>query len=772
MKTGKNEGIARILGLLLACAALCAAQPMSTQAALIIEAIPLTKYDPLDPLLPPIPVNPVLVFEQFRATVWVTNTGLAGTFDITIEQDTLTSMVIEAEDLPRTVPPTTVYPAQPLASGQTDYFRFLVTPDLVGKFRLYGRASPAGVRPWEVTKIEEVIVLLPTTPVSVLSVLPYVPGQKDKPVDVGSITSATVIVANTGPVEGMFDIGLETDIPGPLQVLTPAYLGQVLPPPDPLSAEPIATSYTFQVKVNSFGAGNLYGRARRTGSAVWESSLTAQAGNMDKTPPEVVGVTLSNNPVSVGQTVWVTVSVNNPAGVSGLFDVGLEKDPLLRVGTLPPPQHNEVFAAKQSKNFVFSIRAAGPGTGLLYGKARRAGGSVWQSSESVELTIEGSPGPAVVSVTAEDSTASEMGPDTGTFRISRTGDTTLPLDVYFTMGGMATNGTDYDLISTPATIPAGSSYVDITLMPKGDSIAEGDEVATLIIWDSASYTVGSPSSASIVIREIVVPPPSPAIRELITRFYQQALGRDPEPGAVDAWEQGYYNYALSFNIDVRFIGREMGRLFFLSEEYQARNRADAEFIADCYSAFLGREPSQDELNGWLGGVWNRPEAMAVFAESQEFANLIEGISPGHGGDPTRNFVTTMYIGILDRLVDRGGLEWWANTFNSSRNKRATAENMGRALFSSPEYTGKNASTEDKVVSLYRAFMGRYPGSGEIAYWAGELNSGKRTFAEVLDVFVNSQEFTLILTKYFGSGAASAGGSPSQPAGVADIWVLY
>jgi hypothetical protein len=439
---------------------------------------------------------------------------------------------------------------------------------------------------------------------------------------------------------------------------------------------------------------------------------------------------------------------------------------------VPPPQRNEVFAAKQSKNFVFGIRAAGPGTGLLYGKARRAGGSVWQSAKSVELTIEGSPGPAVVSVTAEDSTASEVGPDTGTLRISRTGDTTLPLDVYFTMGGMATNGTDYDLISTPVTIPAGSSYVDITLMPKGDSIAEGDEVATLIIWDSASYTVGSPSSASIVIREIVVPPPSPAIRELITRFYQQALGRNPEPGAVDAWEQGYYNYALSFNIDVRFIGREMGRLFFLSAEYQARNRAGAEFIADCYSAFLGREPSQNELNGWLGGVWNRPEAMAVFAESQEFANLIEQISPGHGGDPTRNFVTTMYIGILDRLVDRGGLEWWASTFNSSTNKRATARNMGQALFGSPEYTGKNASTEDKVVGLYRAFMGRYPGSGEIAYWAGELNSGKRTFAQVLDVFVNSREFTLILTKYFGSGAASAGGSASQPAGVADIWVLY
>jgi hypothetical protein len=266
-----------------------------------------------------------------------------------------------------------------------------------------------------------------------------------------------------------------------------------------------------------------------------------------------------------------------------------------------------------------------------------------------------------------------------------------------------------------------------------------------------------------VIRETFVPPPSPAIRELITRFYQQALGRDPEPGAVDAWEQGYYNYSLTFNIDVRFIGREMGRLFFLSEEYQARNRADAEFIADCYSAFLGREPSQDELNGWLGGLWNRPEAMSIIAESQEFANVMDQISPGMGGNPTRNFVTTIYIGILDRLVDEGGLLWWANSFTSSTNKRATARSMALALFTSAEYAAKNASNETMVTNLYRAFMGRYPGTGEIAYWEVELKSGRKTYAQVLDFFVNSEEFTEILTEYFGSAAASAETQGETPA---------
>jgi hypothetical protein len=49
------------------------------------------------------------------------------------------------------------------------------------------------------------------------------------------------------------------------------------------------------------------------------------------------------------------------------------------------------------------------------------------------------------------------------------------------------------------------------------------------------------------------------IRGLITAFYQGILGRDPEPGGVDAWRHGYFDCALSFGIDVRFIPREIGQ---------------------------------------------------------------------------------------------------------------------------------------------------------------------------------------------------------------------
>jgi len=131
---------------------------------------------------------------------------------------------------------------------------------------------------------------------------------------------------------------------------------------------------------------------------------------------------------------------------------------------------------------------------------------------SMETTQEDLP---TVTVTATDSTASEPGSNTGTYRILRTGGTASSLSVYFTMSGTATNGTDYNTISSPKTIPAGSSYVDVTLTPKDDSTYEGDETSVLTISTNSAYDRGSPYSATVTIQDDdphdSTPPPAPTI---------------------------------------------------------------------------------------------------------------------------------------------------------------------------------------------------------------------------------------------------------------------
>ena len=96
----------------------------------------------------------------------------------------------------------------------------------------------------------------------------------------------------------------------------------------------------------------------------------------------------------------------------------------------------------------------------------------------------------------------------------------------------------------------------------------------------------------------------------------------------------------------------------------------------------------------------------------------------------------------------GGLAFWASVMTGASNKRTSAGSMAQILFGSTEFVGRDLSTEDTVECLYRAFMGRFPGSGEKSYWAGELTSGHQTFDEVLTFFANSAEFTAVLQKYF------------------------
>ena len=48
-------------------------------------------------------------------------------------------------------------------------------------------------------------------------------------------------------------------------------------------------------------------------------------------------------------------------------------------------------------------------------------------------------------------------------------------------------------------IPAGSASAPITVTPIDDAASEGDETVVATLSSSASYTVGSPSAATVTI---------------------------------------------------------------------------------------------------------------------------------------------------------------------------------------------------------------------------------------------------------------------------------
>lgn len=94
--------------------------------------------------------------------------------------------------------------------------------------------------------------------------------------------------------------------------------------------------------------------------------------------------------------------------------------------------------------------------------------------------------PPIVSVAAVDPKASEMPPllpaiDSARFRFERSGDTVNPLSVWFSTGGTATPGRDYQNVISPVSFRAGAATVDIEIVPIDDPLAEGEESVVLEI---------------------------------------------------------------------------------------------------------------------------------------------------------------------------------------------------------------------------------------------------------------------------------------------------
>lgn len=116
----------------------------------------------------------------------------------------------------------------------------------------------------------------------------------------------------------------------------------------------------------------------------------------------------------------------------------------------------------------------------------------WASSSSLFLAGN-------VTVAATDAEASEVGPATGTFTISRpAGATNKPLTVYYTLGGSASNGVDHTTPAGSLIIPEGAASADVTVTPIPDTLMEPAETVVLTLAPGL-YAVGASNAATVTI---------------------------------------------------------------------------------------------------------------------------------------------------------------------------------------------------------------------------------------------------------------------------------
>jgi len=101
-------------------------------------------------------------------------------------------------------------------------------------------------------------------------------------------------------------------------------------------------------------------------------------------------------------------------------------------------------------------------------------------------------GPATVAVTATSPSADTSGTNPGIFTFSRTGDTSQPLTLAYTVTGSAVGGTDYIALPGVITIPAGATTATASVNPTPKlSGASSSVIVTLAAGTGFSITAGT-----------------------------------------------------------------------------------------------------------------------------------------------------------------------------------------------------------------------------------------------------------------------------------------
>jgi hypothetical protein len=150
----------------------------------------------------------------------------------------------------------------------------------------------------------------------------------------------------------------------------------------------------------------------------------------------------------------------------------------------------------------------------------------------------------------------------------------------------------------------------------------------------------------------------------------------------------------------------------------------ADIIAQDYQQFLGRLPSQAEVNGWVGamqGGATDEQVQAGFVASPEFFQ--------HAGGTAQDWVNAMYQNLLGRTPDAWGQGVWLQALATGASPTSIAD----GILTSPEREGI------VVQSDYKTYLGRTAATSEVSNWVNAFTAGVSN-EQIVTGFLSSPEY--------------------------------
>ena len=274
----------------------------------------------------------------------------------------------------------------------------------------------------------------------------------------------------------------------------------LLEPPNPFPAGITVSTAGVVSGTTSAAAGNYLVTLRVTESSTGPGSyFELETFTVTVSPPPSVSIAVT--PASVSEdgatnltftvtrslnlssptTVNITTSGTATSGVDyvgGVATVVIPANATTATITLNPTVDGVV---EPDETVILTVAA---GTGYTVGAPASATGTIL-NDDVPTATIAVSP-----AAVAEDGAANLV------YTVTLNSASATALNINFTVGGTAANGTDYATIASPLVIPAGSTTGTITVNPTADATNEADETVSITLAAGSGYTVGVPNSAT------------------------------------------------------------------------------------------------------------------------------------------------------------------------------------------------------------------------------------------------------------------------------------
>ncbi len=220
------------------------------------------------------------------------------------------------------------------------------------------------------------------------------------------------------------------------------------------------------------------------------------------------------------------------------------------------------------------------------------------------------------------------------------------------------------------------------------------------------------------------------IKSLVSQFYLAFHNRNADEDGLNYWSNEIYNSKQTVS--------QVLLNFIYSDEYDMKNKSNSDYVIDLYEGLYNRYPDNSGLSYWVNELnlgENRVNILSNVFNSNEFQGRLNDIGIKNKGEITyindngkvKFLVNQFYKGLFNRTSDEDGLNYWTNEIVESK---YTVAQVLEIFINSDEFISKKYNNKQYVECLYKTLLGRDADKEGLNYWTSILESG------------NSKEFVL------------------------------